>query len=29
MCAISIMVPIYKAEVYLYKCVDGILQQTF
>lgn len=28
-CAISVIVPIYKAENYLRKCVDGILQQTF
>ena len=28
-CAISVIVPIYKAESYLCKCVDGILQQTF
>lgn len=28
-CAISVIVPIYKAESYLRKCVDGILQQTF
>ena len=28
-CAISVIVPIYKAENYLCKCVDGILQQTF
>ena len=28
-CAISIIVPIYKAEKYLRKCIDGILQQSF
>lgn len=28
-CAISVIVPIYKAEAYLRKCIDGILQQTF
>ena len=28
-CAISVIIPIYKAESYLRKCVDGILQQTF
>lgn len=27
--AISIIVPIYKAEKYLRKCIDGILQQSF
>ena len=27
--AISIIVPIYKAENYLRKCIDGILQQSF
>lgn len=29
MCAISVIVPVYKAEAYLRKCVEGILQQTF
>lgn len=28
-CAISVIVPIYKAESYLRKCIDGILLQTF
>ena len=28
-CAISVIVPIYKADSYLRKCIDGILQQTF
>ena len=28
-CAISVIVPIYKAEDYLHKCIDGILSQTF
>ena len=27
--AISIIVPIYKAEDYLHKCICGILHQTF
>lgn len=27
--AISIIVPVYKAELYLHKCVDSILSQTF
>lgn len=26
---ISIIVPVYKAETYLYRCVDSILAQTF
>ena len=26
---ISIIVPVYKAEKYLYRCVDSILAQTF
>jgi glycosyltransferase len=29
MCAISVIVPVYKAEAYLRKCIEGILQQTF
>ncbi|MBA7487945.1 MAG: glycosyltransferase family 2 protein [Prevotella sp.] len=28
-CAVSVIVPIYKAESYLRKCIDGILLQTF
>ena len=27
--AISVIVPIYKAENYLHKCIDSILAQTF
>ena len=27
--AISIVVPVYKAEKYLHRCVDSILSQTF
>ena len=27
--AISIIVPVYKAENYLSRCVDSILEQTF
>lgn len=26
---ISIIVPVYKAEPYLHRCVDSILNQTF
>lgn len=29
MCEISIIVPVYKVEKYLKKCVDSILAQTF
>ncbi|KAF3371822.1 glycosyl transferase family 2, partial [Enterococcus faecium] len=29
MCEISIIVPVYKVEKYLRKCVDSILAQTF
>ena len=29
MCIISIICPVYKAEKYIYKCVDSILAQTF
>lgn len=29
MCEISIIVPVYKVEPYLRKCVDSILAQTF
>lgn len=29
MCEISIIVPIYKVERYLKRCVDSILNQTF
>ncbi len=29
MCRISIIVPVYKVEPYLKKCIDSILQQTF
>lgn len=28
-CLLSIIVPVYNAEVYLQKCIDSILQQTF
>ena len=27
--AISIIVPVYKAEAYLHHCVDSLLAQTF
>ena len=26
---ISVIVPVYKAETYLHRCVDSILAQTF
>ena len=26
---VSIIVPVYKAEAYLHRCVDSILNQTF
>ena len=29
MAAISIIVPVYKVEPYLHRCVDSILNQTF
>ena len=29
MCEISIIVPVYKVEPYLRKCLDSILAQTF
>lgn len=29
MCIISIIVPVYKAESYLHRCVDSLLAQTF
>lgn len=29
MCAISVIVPVYKAESYLRRCVDSLLAQTF
>lgn len=29
MVSISIIVPVYKAEVYLHRCIDSILAQTF
>ncbi len=29
MCEISIIVPVYKVEKYLKKCVDSILAKTF
>ena len=29
MAAISVIVPIYKVEAFLHRCVDSILAQTF
>ena len=29
MATISIIVPVYKVEPYLHRCVDSILNQTF
>lgn len=29
MSTISVIIPIYKAEFYLHRCVDSILRQTF
>ena len=26
---VSVIVPVYKAEAYLYRCVDSLLMQTF
>ena len=26
---VSVIVPVYKAEAYLYRCVDSLLVQTF
>ena len=29
MAEISVIVPIYKVEAYIHRCVDSILNQTF